>query len=491
MKSFRVLVTGASLSLLLAGVAQGQTAPTTPAPPMAVPEAQRGVNRITGAAVDADFEEEYAYALGVQAYVHLFPWYYGSLLRWRWATVPQKNLSPVLAEPNTLAHQRQLIDASYKDGGRPNNDTLYSVAWVDLSREPVIIHVPDMGKRYYSIELAGFDADNFDYIGTRVTGNRAGTYAVVGPDWKGTLPKGVKARSPAQTRWIFALVRILVDGTDDLPAVHALQDKIVLQPLSAYLGRPAAAPKYVPQPPFDRRSDPLADWKSINRALAESPMPASEGQLAKAYAQIGIGPGIDVDQVSPAVRRGLIRARDAGAMIVTSAPAHNVGRAEVNGWGYTSSDWGSLATNGRYLMRASKSLGGIVAHDSEECLYGIALKDSEGRPLDDAHRYELRFGKGQLPPVNAFWSITLYGADFNFVDNPLSRYAIGDRTKGVRLGDDGSLTIYIQKDPPGGDKDSNWLPSGGGRIQLAMRAYLPRPEALDGRWQLPAVRRVD
>jgi hypothetical protein len=220
-------------------------------------------------------------------------------------------------------------------------------------------------------------------------------------------------------------------------------------------------------------------------------MPAYEAQLAKAYAQIGIGPGVDVEKMNPAVKRGLVRAQQAGRMIVTSGPANNVGRVVVNGWGLTPPNWGRLSPDGHYLVRSAKSLGGFVTHDPEENIYPATFVDDRGEALNESRRYVLRFSKGEIPPVNAFWSVTLYGPDFNFVDNSINRYAIGDRTRGLKYDTDGGLTLYIQKDAPGGDKDRNWLPSGAGNFHLVLRAYVPKPEALGGRWQPPAVRRVD
>lgn len=485
-------VCGTVAAAVLAGpCGWAQAQQVTPSP--AVNPPKPAVSRITGAAPDASWEEEYAYSLGATAYVHLFPWMYNALLRWRWATagVPGMAMSSPVFAPNVLTHQRGLLDARYKDGGRPNSDTVYSGGWIDLTREPVIVKVPDFGSRYYSIELANFDADNFGYIGTRATGGQAGTYALVGPNWKGTLPSGVKAIDPAQTNWIMALVRILIDGPEELATIQKLQDQIQLMPLSEYLGQRVDVPAYVPKPPFNRQQDPLADWKSINRALVESPMPPREAHIAKMYAQIGIGPGLDVEKLSPAVKQGLARAAKQGAMIVTSAPNYNVGRKVVNGWGMTPPNWGRNAPDGDYLVRAAKSLGGFITHDQEENIYPATFVDDKGELLSDARRYVLRFPPGGIPPARAFWSTTMYGPDFNFVDNPINRFAIGDRTKDLKLDADGGLTIFIQKSAPGGDKDRNWLPSGGGSFHLVLRMYLPKPEALNGAWQPPAVQRVE
>jgi hypothetical protein len=451
------------------------------------------VSRITGAAPDASWEEEYAFSLGVTAYVHLFPWMYNALLRWRWATagVPGMAMSSPVFAPNVLTHQRGLLDARYKDGGRPNSDTVYSGGWIDLTNEPMIVKVPDFGSRYYSIELANFDADNFGYIGTRATGSKAGTYALVGPNWKGTLPKGVKAIDTAQTNWIMALVRILIDGPEELPTIQKLQDQISLMPLSEYLGKRMERAPYEPLPPFQRAKDPLADWKNINRALTESPMPSREAHIAKMYAQLGIGPGLDVEKMSPAIKQGLTRAAKQGAMIVTSAPNYNVGRKVVNGWGMTPANWGRNAPDGDYLVRAAKSLGGFITHDQEENIYPATFVDDTGELLSDTRRYVLRFAPNAIPPANAFWSTTMYGPDFNFVDNPINRFSIGDRTKDLKRDSDGGLTIYLQKVAPGEEKDKNWLPTGGGNFHIVLRMYLPKPEALNGSWQPPVVQRVE
>jgi hypothetical protein len=472
------------------GAAQAQS-PTAPPPAAASPP----VNRITGAAPDASWQEEFAYTLGTQAYVHLFPWLYNSLLRWRWAENGPATVGKVPA--NTIQYQRVLADPSYKEGGRPNSDMLHTTGFLDLSHEPLILQVPDMGDRYYTFQLINFNSDNFGYIGTRATGNRAGTYALIGPNWKGTLPKGVQAVPPSQTPWILVGGRILVKGPDDLAAVHKLQDQIKLMTLSQYLAKDKAnergvpMPSYTPLPPIPRNSDPMADWKNINRALSENPMPAYDAQIAKMYAQIGIGPGVDVDKLSPDIKKGLMRARDAGAMIVTSGPANNVGRTFVNGWGMTPRNWGRTGPDGDYLKRSAQSLGGIAVHDAEENIYPATFRDNNGDLLSDTRKYELRFEKGQQPPVFSYWSVTAYDSAYGLVANPINRYTVGSLSENLKYGDDGSLTIYVQKDAPGGDKDRNWLPSGAGNFHLVLRAYLPKPEVLDGRWQPPPVRRVD
>lgn len=478
------LCAAAALTPLLAD-AQTTDAKPQPGAPVAA------INKITGAAPDARWEEEFAYTLGTQAYVQLFPWLYNSLLRWRWAEHGAPTLGKVPA--NSIVSQRNLTDASFREGGRPNNDTMYSTGYLDLSKEPIIITVPDMGTRYYTIQLINFDADNFGYIGTRATGNRAGAYALVGPNWNGQLPKSIKAVRRASTPWILIGGRVLVNGEKDLPEALKVQSQIKFMTLDQYLGKDKSVglPARTVPPPFPRKDDPLADWKTLNRALAEIPASSVDAQIIKMFAQIGIGAGLDVTKTSPAIQKGLIRARDAGAMIVTSAPANNVGRKVVNNWGMTPPNWGRTGPDGEYLKRAAQSLGGIAVHWAEENIYPATFHDQNGERLSDERRYELRFEKNQIPPVDAFWSLTVYGPDYNLVANPINRFSVGDRSEHLKYGTDGSLTIYLQKDAPGGEKDSNWLPSGNGNFHMVLRAYLPKAEILEGRWAPPPVRRID
>lgn len=480
-----------AIAALLTTLAQVACAQSAPAPAASAPAVR--VNPITGASPDPRWEEEYAYSLGVQAYVYAFPWVYNTLLRWRWTVQGAPEVDPPKLQYNRLSHQRKLTDASYRDGGRPNTDTLYSVSWADLHREPLIITLPNFGRRYFNVQLVGFDSDNFDYIGSRSTGQQGGSFALVGPDWKGTLPEGVKALKPAHTPWILVLVRILVEeGEAELREVRNLQDQIRLQPLSEFTGKAPAVPAaaYVPPPPLRRDADPLADWKMINRALTESPPPPREAQLMKMFAQVGIGPGQDVTKTNDAIQRGLVRASATARMIVTSSPFYQAGRNFVDGWGMTPSNWGRPGPDGDYLVRGAKSFGGFVTHDPEENVYPAVLVDRDGKPLSDANRYVMRFPKGQTPPVNAFWSVTMYDQTFNFIDNPINRYAVGDRTTSLKLDADGSLPIYIQKDRPSDDKVGNWLPSGAGNFHLVLRAYWPKDEIIKGKWTPPGLDRV-
>jgi hypothetical protein len=460
-----------------------------PAPAEEAP--QKTISRITGVAADPNWAEEYAYSLGVQAYVFAFPWYYNQLLRWLWVSQPPRHERSPSMPMNALWHSRRLLDATYRDGGSPNNDTLYSIAWVDVSKEPIIVSVPEIVGRYYSICLTGFDADNFDYIGTRATGTGAGHYAIVGPQWQGELPQGVKALKTAPTPMVFMLVRTMVNGSADLETVHRLQNQYTLTPLSLW-GKPGVKAPEVRDDwgPYNAKVDPLADWKTINRAMTENPPPARYDTLAQSFARIGVGPGKDVEKVDAATRRGLVRALEAGKRVATGAATAS-DAADINGWRYFPSEWGHAGLTGNYILRAGPtSLAGIATNDLVEAMYPMATRDAGGEQLTGTRKYVLRFGKHELPPVNAFWSLTAYGMDFNLIANPIERHALGDRS-GLQRDAEGGITLYVQKDSPGKPLESNWLPVSGEDFYLVLRLYLPQPAAIEQKWRVPAVTRVD
>lgn len=436
----------------------------------------------------------YAYTLGVQAYVYGFPWVYLPTIRWLWVTQPVDPKTSPYAPVNVFWHARNLVDASYRDGGSPNNDTLYSPAWLDVTDEPIILSVPDMGDRYYAFEIAGMDSDNFAYVGKRTTGSKAGNYAITGPGWKGTLPEGVIALEPSRTPWVLVFGRTLVDGPEDLSNVNKLQDQYRLTPLSLW-GKPDAK---VPERrdvwmPFDATTDPLAEWKTMNRAMTENPPEARHAQLMKLFATIGVGPGQDIDKLDESTKRGLARAAKDGRKLLESVIASGDLGGRINNWNFPAIGIGRAGTIDDFLLRASlQALSGIIANDAEEAVYANTTVDSKGQPLDGSKRYMIRFAADQLPKVKAFWSLTMYGPDFNLVDNPISRYSIGDRTPNLKRDADGGLTIYIQASSPGKNKESNWLPSTkSGPMFLILRSYMPEKEIVERTWQIPGIIKVN
>jgi hypothetical protein len=300
----------------------------------------------------------------------------------------------------------------------------------------------------------------------------------------------VQALPAATTPWILIAGRTLVDGDKDLPNVLALQQQYRLTPLS-YWGKPEAElpASHDIWAPYKARQDPLASWRTINRAMTESPPPGNERALLDLLAEVHIGPGQNLDTLDEESKRGLARAaRDAHKMMI-QARTDLAGGSIVNGWRRGPENAGRLGKNGEYMVRGITNFKGIVANDPVEAKYFQALKDKSGKPLDASKgSYELNFPKGKEPPADAFWSVTLYDHSTNLVDNPLDRYSIGDRTPGFKHNKDGSLTIYIQSESPGADKESNWLPAPEGRFNLSLRVYRPQPAVLDGSWMPPVLK---
>lgn len=438
-----------------------------------------------------DWQEQYAYTLGMQAYVFGFPYVYLPRLRWNWVTQPKPagSITPY-APLNQFYNVRDLATAAYRDGGAPNNDTLYSIAWIDVTKEPIILSHPDMGDRYFTFEIADIDSDNFAYVGTRTTGEKAGSFAIVGPNWKGTLPDGVKALPASRTNSVLMFGRTLVDGPADLPAVRRVQDQYKLTPLSLWGKANATAPESRDVwEPFNAKTDPLAEWKTINRAMTENPPQERLAKLVELFGKVGVGPGQDIDQQTAATKRGLARASiDGRALLNEVIRSGDLGK-RVNNWNIPPAAMGRAGLSDDFLLRASlQCLGGIIANDPAEAVYFNTTLDSGGKPFDGGRPYTLRFAPGQLPDVKAFWSITMYDPTYNLVDNPINRYAIGNRSKGLKLDPDGGLTLHIQATSLGPDKDSNWLPSTkAGPFLIVLRTYMPGAAITEQRWAPPPV----
>jgi hypothetical protein len=440
----------------------------------------------------SDWREQYAHTLGVQAYVFGFPYVYLPSLRWAWVVVPKPagSVTPYAAL-NHFHHVRKLADADYRDGGSPNNDTMYSIAWVDVSKEPVILSHPDMGDRYFTFELASLDSDNFDYVGTRTTGSKAGSYALVGPDWHGTLPAGVKSLARSRTNAILVLGRTLVDGPEDVAAVNSLQDQYELTPLSLY-GKPGAKAPESREVwmPFDAKSDPLGEWRTMNKAMTENPPEARLAELMKLFQKIGIGPGQDIDKLDEATKRGLTRAAVDGRKLLNDVIKSGMLGKRVNHWNIPPRDFGRAGLSDDFLLRGSlQCLGGIVANDPEEAVYYNTTTDADGNTFNASRKYVMHFAPGQLPKVDAFWSITMYDPTYNLTPNLIHRYSIGNRTRGLKLDADGGLTIRIQATSPGAGLESNWLPCpASGEFLMIMRTYMPGIEIREQKWAPPAVK---
>ena len=378
----------------------------------------------------------------------------------------------------------------------PNADTLYTVAWVDLGKEPWVMSIPDMQDRYFLMPMLDGWTTVFQVPGKRTTGTGAQTYAITGPGWKGTLPSGVKEyKSPTNIVWL--LGRIYCTGTpEDYAEVHKLQDECKLVPLSSY-GKSYTPPEGNVDPSIDmktavrdqvNRMDATAYFTLLCKLMKDNPPAAADApQLAK-FARIGIVPGQDLD-ASKLKADFVKRVPEIGFDRIMLQFKINKDMKDGNGWGFTTKT-GIYGTD--YLMRALVTAIGLGANRPQDAVYPTSLKDAEGRKYSGTNKYVLRFAKGQLPPALGFWSLTMYDADYFFVNNPLNRYSISAR-QNLKSNPDGSTDLYIQKDSPGKDKESNWLPAPSGDFVLMMRLYWPNeknPSIINTSWKIPPVKQV-
>ena len=384
---------------------------------------------------------------------------------------------------NQLVSIAALTDPTVRTVVLPNHDTTYTVGRLQLAGGPRVLDVPDTAGRYYVIQLLDAYSNTFAYVGRRTTGTRAGSYAVVPPGFKGSLPAGVK-RIESPTNLVWVLGRTLVQDAADMPAVAALMGGYRFTALDAWTAGQRTNPLVLGAFPTVATVEipkGLAYFAKLGEILASDPAPKRDACALKAFAKAGIGPG-----ESP-TDQALVAAVRAGKRVVAGAErrGNRIGAKRNNGWLVPGRYIGAYGTN--YLGRAVIATAALGANTPPETVYPLAVDDVKGRPLSGRHRYAIRFPRGQLPPANAFWSVTIYGKDRYLVPNPIDRYAIGDRTKGLRRGRDGSLTIYVQHARPRGADAANWLPAPSGSFRLAMRIYEPRRSVLNGRWLPPPV----
>ncbi len=440
--------------------------------------------------------------LAAEAFLYGYPLVYN--LHEMAAFVAGSPRFPVKADYNEFGHARELAGPGMKFVS-PNNDTCYSLAVCDVRSGPLVLHVPDTHDRYYVLQFVDAWTNNFAYIGRRATGTAEAHYLLAAHDYQGDVPADMRVvRAPSS---IFVIVgRLAVDGVADLPAVHALQDQFTLTPLSVYEAGADALTGGVPQP--DGRVRPeLEWWERFRVALAAFPPPAADAPFLAVCEQCGL-----TAPTSPYVEP----AGELAEMLVAGQKAAEAKMEEllksvgkpVNGWQNSlhlfdyNLDYFELGTENEpewkiadrkiaYITRALAARAGLWGNHGYEAIYEMIYVDAGNQPLDSASRYELHLT--ELPPVDAFWSLTMYDAhDFYLVANAIDRYSIGDRTPGLKYAADGSLTIYLQKDSPGADKESNWLPAPQtGRFRPLMRMYQPKQPVLDGSYVLPAIQRVE
>ena len=376
----------------------------------------------------------------------------------------------------------------------PNADTLYTMTWLDLSKEPWILSVPDMGDRYYLLPMLDGWTNVFQVPGKRTTGDKAAKYAITGPGWSGTLPAGVtEYKSPTDMVWI--LGRIYCTGTPaDYAAVHALQDKFSLVPLSSY-GKPYTSPAGQVDPNVDMKTgirdqvehmDVVAYFTYLAQLMKTNPPAAEDAPMVANMAKIGLVPGQDFDPSKlGAFDKDAIKAvpKLAQAKIME----HFKQLAPINGWMFTTQT-GIYGTD--YLQRALITAIGLGANRPQDAIYPTGEKDGSGGDFDAASKkYVIHFDKGQMPPVDGFWSITMYDAAYFFVPNSLNRYTLSQRNKFITNAD-GSVDLYLQADSPGKAKEANWLPAPKAKFIPMMRLYWPKettPSIINGTWKPPAI----
>jgi hypothetical protein len=374
-------------------------------------------------------------------------------------------------------HYSQPFTPDNKDVVTPNNDTPYSWAWLDLRAEPWVVTVPAVPKgRYYVMQWIDLFTQNFAYVGVRATGFNAGSYVIAGPNWKGVTPKGIKQVLRAETEIVGTLTRTSLNGPQDVDNLQALQAQYKLQPLSQFLGAPAPQPApAISFPAYDAakvRSHDFIAYLNFFLQFAEPPHP-SEVAIRKRFEKIGIGPGWawDASKVDPKILAAIDDGVKDGQAAIDALAAKTF---DTNGL------FGSraqLKTN--YLNRAVGAMKGLYGNSIEEAWYG-------GYICDGSRPSAIHFTKANLPPGKFFWSMTMYTLpDRMLYANPLKRYSIGDRTKGLAYGKDGSLTIYVSHVSPGADKESNWLPAPAAKCSLVARVYGPSEAAMTGHWKLP------
>jgi hypothetical protein len=409
-----------------------------------------------------------------------------------------RNSGQYKAPFNTVSNETRVF--TYKDTAivTPNSDTPYSMVWLDLRAEPMVISVPAVEKsRYFSVQLIDGNVYNYGYIGSRATGGEAGHYLAAGPDWKGTAPAGIARVFSSTTPFSLTIFRTQLFDAKDMPGVEMVQAGYRVQPLSSFLGQPAApAAATIDFVPANSAGVKENFFRDLDAALQFVPETTEDKAVRARLASIGVGPGksFGFDDLPADHKAALLLGMKDGNDKVDQVLAG--GLKEINGWRVAAVFGDRAFYNGNWLLRAAAAKGGIYGNDAVEAVYPMTRVDSTGAPLDGSkHDYTLTFPAGQLPPVNAFWSVTMYdGKSQLLIRNPIDRYLINSpMLPDLQKNADGSLTLYIQKDSPGGAKEANWLPAPDGPIYLVMRLYWPRTEAPSilpagsGSWKPPGI----
>lgn len=435
-----------------------------------------------------------AYEIGAEAYLYFYP-----LLTMHTTMRQTTNLpadqKPGFGPTNRFSHIRAYPDANFRAVVRPNFDTLYSSAWLDLRAEPVIISAPDTSGRYYLLPMLDMWSDVFASPGWRTSGTAAQHYAIVAPGWRGSTPNGIP-RIDAPTSRVWIIGRIKTDGPNDYSTVQTLQDALTITPMSQW-GKESVTVNENIDPAVDMTTPPLDTvnhmpapvyFSTAAELLKEYKPHLTDTAILQRLERIGfeVGKSFNMAELDSVICEHLQRgAQDALALMASKVKS--MGRP-VNGWAMNTDSMGVYGNY--YLKRAIVAMVGLGANQPEDAIYPLCFADAEGKPLQGEHNYVLHFSKDELPPAQAFWSVTMYDTDGFQVANALNRFAISSWMP-LRYNSDGSLDLYIQHADPGAERTSNWLPSPArGVLGVTMRLYAPESRALNGDWNPPAIRRV-
>jgi hypothetical protein len=433
--------------------------------------------------------EQDAHDIGVTAYTYFYPLVTMDLTRRQLTNVARAE--GISAPMNTFASLAAFPPADMKAVVRPNFDTLYSSGWLDLTGEPMIVSVPDTQGRFYLLPMLDMWTDVFASPGWRTTGTQAADFALVPPGWSGVLPAGV-VRIDAPTPYVWIIGRTKTDGPDDYDAVHQVQAGYKITPISRS-GGTAAPVAGVVDATVDMKTPPKVQVDTMPAArffayaaelLKLHPPHVTDQPIVAQMRRIGIerGKSFDIDKVDPAIKAGLAGAPEAALKLMAWKVA-SMARV-ANGWSMNTDTMGVYGNY--YLKRAIVAQLGLGANLPEDAVYPLSLADDSGNPTDGGSAYILHFDMGATPPVDAFWSVTLYDSDGFQVANSLNRFALSSWMP-FKYNPDGSLDLYVQNASPGSAKESNWLPAPKGPFNLTMRLYAPRSDALTGKWNPPPV----
>jgi hypothetical protein len=438
--------------------------------------------------------EEEAHAIGVDAYLYFYPLVLMDLTRLQ-STNVETGKEPLKGPMSTFSNASAYPSADFKTVVRPNFDTLYSVAWLDLTKEPMVVSVPNTNRRYYLLPMLDMWTDVFASPGWRTTGTEAQNFLVTPPGWSGTVPANV-TQIKAPTPYVWIIGRIKTDGPKDYDAVHKIQAGLKLAPLSQ-MGKAWTPPAVKIDPNVDMKTPPKeqVDKMSAGKLFAYAaellklqPPHITDQPILARMKRIGIEPGksFDIESVDPAIRKGLERAPEAAQKLM-AWKVPTLARV-VNNWQMNTDTMGVYGDY--YLKRAIIAQVGLGANLPQDAVYPLNLGDKDDESLDGVNKYTIHFNKSEMPPVEAFWSITLYDPEGFPVANLLNRFAVSSWMP-FKYNDDGSLDLYFQNESPGKDKEANWLPAPKGPFNLTMRLYAPKSDALTGKWNPPPVAKMD